>query len=45
MNWIYLIESDHASYTEVKKQQNREQIAKVRHIVLLDFFNENHFLV
>ncbi|CAF1963976.1 unnamed protein product [Rotaria magnacalcarata] len=28
MNWLYLIESDHGSYTELRKQQNREQIAK-----------------
>ncbi|CAF2309153.1 unnamed protein product [Rotaria sp. Silwood2] len=28
MNWLYLIESDHASYTEISKQQNREQIGK-----------------
>ncbi len=29
MNWLYLIESDHASYTEISKQQKREQTAKV----------------
>jgi hypothetical protein len=29
MNWLYLIESDHLSYTEISKQQKREQIAKV----------------
>jgi hypothetical protein len=29
MNWLYLIESDHASYTEISKQQKREQIGKV----------------
>ncbi|CAF0753350.1 unnamed protein product [Rotaria sordida] len=28
MNWLYLIESDHSSYTEISKQQNREQIGK-----------------
>ncbi len=29
MNWLYLIESDHVSYTEISKQQKREQIGKV----------------
>lgn len=28
MHWLYVIESDHASYTEITKQQKREQIGK-----------------
>ena len=32
MNWLYMIESDHVSYTEISKQQKREQIAKVSFI-------------
>ena len=33
MNWLYLIESDHVAYTEVTKQQKREQMAKVRFLI------------
>ena len=33
MNWLYMIESDHVSYTEISKQQKREQIAKVSFIL------------
>ena len=29
MNWLYLIESDHGSYTQISKRQEREQCAKV----------------
>jgi splicing factor 3B subunit 3 len=35
MNWLYLIESDHVAYTEISKQQKREQIGKVCSIKLI----------
>lgn len=29
MSWLYILESDHLSYTEINKQKRREQLAKV----------------